>query len=119
MSVTTGASSDARDTLTAALTAQARVLEALAALAAESPTGDPPEYVDAAAMGLDVNTFRKAAKAGEFDVFLVGRKWVARRADVRAYIERQRIVPGQSGSNPIDQLLGSGRLKVVRGLREK
>ena len=102
--------------LAESLRAQARTLETLAN-AVESPASDGgPEYVDAKASGIGVHVFRKAARTGEFQVFLVGRRWLARAADVRRYVERQRIDPNAApkrGGDPIGNLLSSGDLRTV------
>jgi hypothetical protein len=98
------------------------LLEPLVALLAErvaSRVQRPPadDYVDARSSGLGARVFRRAARAGGFPVFLVGRKWVARRQDVSAYIERQRVDFAQAaelaGADPFDRAVASGKLRVV------
>jgi hypothetical protein len=54
-----------------------------------------PEFVDKHTSGLGPSVFLSAARAGEFDTFRVGKRFVARAADVRAYIERQRVPRGR------------------------
>ena len=109
-----------RDALSEALLAQARILEVLAATLMDAPGSAAPDYVDAKASGLDTHTFRRAAKSGEFEVFQVGRKWVARRADIRAFIERQIVRHSASSEgDTIDDLLNQGRLRVVPALGQK
>jgi hypothetical protein len=50
-----------------------------------------PEFVDKHSSGLGPSVFLAAARAGEFDTFRVGKRFVARASDVRAYIERQLV----------------------------
>ena len=54
-------------------------------LAPESP------WLDAKTSQLGVRAFRAAARAGEFETFKVGRKYLARRSDVDGFVERQRV----------------------------
>ncbi|MFI5298774.1 MAG: hypothetical protein ACHREM_11815 [Polyangiales bacterium] len=58
--------------------------------------------MDKTTSGLGPSVFLAAARAGEFDTFRVGKRFVAREADVLAFIERQRITPRRSriGENP-------------------
>ncbi len=98
------------------------VLEPLADLLAEKvaqrlakPAAD--DYVDARGSGLGVRTFRLAAKAGELPVYRVGKRWVAKRSDVQAYVERQRVTFGERAEekepDALERAIAAGRLRVV------
>jgi hypothetical protein len=50
-----------------------------------------PTFVDKHSSGLGPSVFLAAARAGEFETFRVGKRFVARASDVQAYIERQRV----------------------------
>ena len=114
------APSDLNSALARALEAQAKTLQALAGFVESLPDATPSEFVEADDMCLDGHTFRRAAKEGEFEVFKVGRKRIARRTDVRRYIERQRERSPRSGAPAeIDALLDAGRLRIVPGLEER
>ena len=49
------------------------------------------DWVDARTSGLGYRTFLRLAREGAFPVAKRGKAYVARRADVDAYVERQRI----------------------------
>ena len=89
-----GAAEDILDTL-ADLVA-VRVAERLGSKAHAS------EFVDQASCGFDRKTFVRAARAGEFVASKVGRRWIARRCDVAAWIDALR--PKLSVANETDNL---------------
>jgi hypothetical protein len=92
------------------------------------------DWVDARTSPLGRAAFRKLARDGAFPASLVGNKYMARRSDVDAYLERQRIraeSPGRHSLNaapspevatashdptndPIARALAAGRLRLVR-----
>jgi hypothetical protein len=59
-----------------------------------------PAFVDKHTSGLGPSVFLAAARAGEFDTFRVGKRFVARAADVLAYIERRRVDRPAYATNP-------------------
>lgn len=63
-----------------------------------------PLFVDKHTSGLGPSVFLAAARAGEFETFRVGKRFVARETDVRAYIERQRVEPTKPRGRGIDEL---------------
>ncbi|MFI5298645.1 MAG: hypothetical protein ACHREM_11145 [Polyangiales bacterium] len=75
----------------------ARLLEAIGDIVRReleaARTAQAPTFVDKTTSGLGPSVFLAAARAGEFDTFRVGKRFVARAADVLAFIERQRITP--------------------------
>jgi hypothetical protein len=90
------------------------------------------EWLDARTSPLGRRTFLKLAREGAFPASLVGNKYMARRSDVNAYLERQRIqresprraaapavlpplddVNGASNDDPIARALAAGRLRIV------
>lgn len=92
------------------------------------------DWLDARSSGLGRRLFLRLAREGAFPVSKRGKTYVARRADVDAYLERQRIHPElarrellgvppdathpsvQLGANedPIARALAAGRLRVVK-----
>jgi hypothetical protein len=56
------------------------------------------DYYDAKTSPLGATTFRRAAAAGRFPVFKIGRRLVARRADVDAWIATQARTPKKAQS---------------------
>lgn len=81
----------------------------------QRPAAD--DYVDARGSGLGVRTFRRVAREGGFPVFQVGKKWVARRRDVGAWIESQRVDfdrAAPAAADPFDRALADGRLRRVK-----
>jgi hypothetical protein len=85
----------------------------------------PDEWVDARSSGLGRRLFLRVAREGAFPIFKRGRSYVAKRSDVDAYIERQRVQvdpppdpqpphPPSSRGDPIAAALAAGRLRVVR-----
>jgi len=89
------------------------------------------EWVDARTSPLGRRAFLKLAREGAFPASLVGNKYMARRSDVDAYLERQRIhresprreaaraVPLHPAvdvtvSDPVARALASGRLRIVK-----
>ena len=100
------------------------------------------EWVDAHSSGLGRRTFLRLAREGAFPVSKVGKRYVARRADVASYLEQQRVqerpreVPvaprpchGQlrtrraidtdtssiESDDPVARALAQGRLRVLKG----
>lgn len=92
------------------------------------------EWVDARTSPLPRRAFLKLAREGAFPASLVGNKFMVRRRDVEAYIERQRIRPemprqvgcvvprypllpsaaGPSNDDPVARALAAGRLRIVK-----
>ena len=85
------------------------------------------EWVDARTSGLGRRTFLRLAREGAFPASKRGKTYVARRADVDAYVERQRIALSPSPSSPepprppagalfdpIAAALAEGRLRLVK-----
>ena len=81
----------------------------------------PDEWIDkrsAKSLGLEPRAFLRLATAGAFPVSKVRRKTIARRADVVAYLEAQRVEPKPSdeqreADDPIMQKVNEGRLRLV------
>lgn len=63
-----------------------------------------PTFVDKHTSGLGPTVFLAAARAGEFDTYRVGKRFVARAADVLAYIERQKLAPRAPAPPQVDEL---------------
>ncbi len=85
----------------------------------------PDEWVDARSSGLGRRLFLRLAREDAFPIFKRGRSYVAKRSDVDAYIERQRVHvdpcpepepprPPSTGGDPIAAALAAGRLRVVK-----
>jgi hypothetical protein len=86
------------------------------------------EWVDARTSGLGRRTFLRLVREGAFPASKRGKSHVARRADVDAYLERQRIAPPPTPSpppepprppngapfDPIAAALAEGRLRLVK-----
>jgi hypothetical protein len=98
------------------------VVEAVRDVAAKSAH---EEWVDARSSGLGRRLFLRLGRGGAFPIFKRGRSYVAKRSDVDAYIERQRIPvapapepepprPPSPGGDPIAAALAAGRLRVVK-----
>jgi hypothetical protein len=90
---------------------------------APGPKAD--EWVDARSSGLGRRLFLRLAREGAFPIFRRGRSYVAKRSDVDAYIERQRIEPDPrrepeppqpppGSHDPIEAALAAGRLRVIK-----
>jgi hypothetical protein len=98
------------------------IADAIRSAGAASPTGD--EWVDARSSGLGRRLFLRLAREGAFPVSKRGKAYVARRADVDAYLERQRVRPAPPPSSaepqplatddPIARALAAGRLRIVK-----
>lgn len=108
--------------------------EELRALIAEAMQGVVPraqqeEWIDARSSGLGRRLFLRLGREGAFPIFKRGRSYVARRCDLDAYIERQRVpfqpTPAPSPSppppppdgapfDPIAAALAEGRLRIVK-----
>jgi hypothetical protein len=89
------------------------------------PAAKHDEWVDARSSGLGRRLFLRLAREGAFPIFKRGRSYVAKRSDVDAYIERQRVQvdprpepepprPPSAGGDPIAAALAAGRLRVVK-----
>ena len=94
---------------------------------AASQTASSEDWVDARTSGLGPRTFRRLAREGAFPASKRGKAYVARRADVDAYLERQRIAPLPAPPpseptppllatpfDPIAAALAEGRLRLVK-----
>jgi hypothetical protein len=99
------------------------VLEQVVRANAPGPSHD--EWVDARSSGLGRRLFLRLGREGAFPIFRRGRSYVAKRSDVDAYIERQRVPVGAppepdpprppTGSpDPIAAALAAGRLRMVK-----
>jgi excisionase family DNA binding protein len=101
------------------------IVEAVRAATVQPSSGD--DWVDARTSGLGRRTFRRLVREGAFPASKRGKAYVARRADVDAYLERQRIAPTRAPSatepspppngaplDPIAAALAEGRLRIVR-----
>jgi len=88
--------------------------------------GKYDEWVDARSSGLGRRLFLRLGRQGAFPIFKRGRSFVAKRSDLDAYIERQRVPidprpgpepsrPSSPGSpDPIAAALAEGRLRIVK-----
>ena len=113
--------------------AEARIvvieLEELRALLADTVRGVVPpapreECIDARSSGLGRRHFLRLGREGAFPIFKRGRSYVAKRSDVDAYIEKQRVPvdpppkpdppPSPGSPDPIAAALAAGRLRVVK-----
>lgn len=87
------------------------LLEALADLVAErvaerlrpSPA-QAVEFIDQHTCGFDRRTYVRAARAGEFPASKVGRRWIAKRSDVSAWLEARRQPATVSADPDVDDL---------------
>jgi excisionase family DNA binding protein len=95
--------------------------------AAASPPVSADEWVDARTSGLGRRTFLRLVREGAFPASKRGKAYIARRADVDRYLERQRIAPLSEPSppappcrlpvapfDPIAAALAEGRLRIVK-----
>jgi hypothetical protein len=100
------------------------------------------EWVDAHSSGLGRRTFLRLARDGAFPISKVGKRYVARRADVASYLEQRRVqerprdrsvaprpshreLPARrpidsdscsiEGDDPVARALAQGRLRVLKG----
>lgn len=105
------------------------IAEAVESVVGQQRAGGANDWVDARTSPLGRRAFLKLAREGAFPVSLVGNRYMARRVDVDAYLERQRITPSQgrelraavpnagdssgTGGDPIARALAAGRLRVV------
>jgi preprotein translocase subunit Sss1 len=94
------------------------VRAAVQAALRDRPVAD--EYIDkhtAHTVGLSASGFVGHCRAGRFAVELRGRRYVARRADVLAWLaasQRPKAASAEPAANPIEAALQSGRLALVR-----
>lgn len=89
------------------------------------PVPRADEWVDARSSRLGRRLFLRLGREGAFPIFKRGRTYVAKRSDVDAYIERQRVPvgpppepeppqPPPSSHDPIAAALAAGRLRVIK-----
>ena len=71
------------------------------------------DFVDQQTVGFDAKTYVRAARAGAFPASKVGRRWVARRADVEKWLDGQRARPDQAPAGAS----ANGRLHALGPLR--
>lgn len=109
---------------------QRLIREAVEACHVSAQRGD--DWVDARTSPLGRRMFLKLARQGAFPVSMMGNKYVARRRDIEAYLDAQRVrgttqqptvsgqppvtqsrVQDESADDPIARALASGRLRVV------
>ena len=94
---------------------------------ATTQTASAEDWVDARTSGLGPSTFRRLVRERAFPASKRGRAYVARRADVDAYVERQRVAPlpapppsestpplPATPFDPIAAALAEGRLRLVK-----
>jgi hypothetical protein len=97
---------------------KAVIAEAVRDAVARNGAGD--DWVDAKTSPLGKRAFHRLARANAFPVSKIGRKLVARRSDVEAYLEAQRVrfeLPVSAPSedaDPVARALARGRLRVVK-----
>jgi Helix-turn-helix domain len=94
------------------------IREEVAGALKAAPARDGDDLVDARTSGLGPTTFRRLAKTEQLPVMRVGRRLVARRSDVEAYLARQRVQKRVSEAasaqqDPITKALATGRLRVL------
>jgi hypothetical protein len=100
------------------------IADAIRSAIAAQASGD--EWVDARSSGLGRRLFLRLARLGAFPIFKRGRSYVARRSDLDAYIQRQRVLvdpppspdppppPSPGSPDPIAAALAAGRLRVLK-----
>lgn len=97
----------------------------LEAAVRSAPAAKADEWVDARSSGLGRRLFLRLAREGAFPIFRRGRSYVAKRSDVDAYVERQRVTmdpppepeppqPPSGSHDPIAAALAAGRLRAVK-----
>lgn len=95
----------------------------LEAAVRSTPGAKVNEWVDARTSGLGRRLFLRLGHEGAFPIFKRGRSYVAKRSDVDAYIERQRVEPNPPpdpeppqppSHDPIAAALAAGRLRVIK-----
>ncbi|WP_437838545.1 hypothetical protein [Sorangium sp. So ce1153] len=93
-----------QDELSRAFATIARYLaDSMREVANENAAADAsPAYYDAKTSPMGPTTFRRAAAAGAFPSFKVGRKVVARKVDVDAWIATQARTPKPKAQNGDD-----------------
>jgi hypothetical protein len=90
-----------------------------------APVPRADDWVDARRSGLGRRLFLRLGREGAFPIFKRGRTYVAKRSDVDAYIERQRVQPDPppgpeppqpppGAHDPIAAALAAGRLRVIK-----
>ncbi len=78
------------------------------------------DWVDARGSGLGVRTFRRAARQGGFPAHRIGRRLLARRRHIDAYIEQHRVAPPREEEptlDPFERALADGTLTQQKGGR--
>ena len=87
--------------------------------------GKHDEWVDARSSGLGRRLFQRLAREGALPIFKRGRSYVAKRSDLDAYIESQRVPVDPSPEpeppelppslhDPIAAALAAGRLRLIK-----
>ena len=105
-----------------ALRVLADVLETEEASKPAPAPADAAEFVEVARAGIPPKTCRRLIKAGALPAFKVGRALCVRRADVRAWVEAQRVEqvapraaeaprPAKAAADPVERLIAAGRLR--------
>ncbi len=97
----------------------AELLETLAELVADKVAARLPErtvseFVDQGTCGFDAKTFVRCARAGEFLASKVGRRWIARRSDVNAWLDAKRPALRVVSDTNLDDLRRIAGLKGSR-----
>lgn len=76
------------------------------------------DWVDAATAPMGARRFRTLARQGAFPATKDGRKWMAKRVDVDAYLRSQRdpaAAPSRSTAyDPVTRALNAGRLRLLQ-----
>jgi hypothetical protein len=83
-------------------------------LAANDSSAAPP-YYDATTSPTGPRAFRRAAQRGAFPTYRVGRKLVARREDVHAWIEAQPRRPKRRPGDDDRAFLEASGLRLRKG----
>jgi excisionase family DNA binding protein len=104
---------------------QRMIADAVRAATLQPASAD--DWVDARTSGLGRRTFLRLVREGTLPASRRGKTFIARRADVDAYLERQRVGPPPVPSppepprppdgapfDPIAAALAEGRLRIVK-----
>jgi hypothetical protein len=116
-SATTNVLEVSQEVAAAAMTLVSWFVAALVERGEKPPPAD--DFVTAKTSGLGAKVFRAAARRREFPVYLVGKTHVAKRRDVIAFIERQKVTqfgksaPSDGAADEFDRALAKGRLRAV------
>lgn len=95
-----------------------KLLEAAVARALSKRSPGEADWLDvhgAGALGIGPRKFRALLRCGAVPGSRVGRKLVAKRADLEAWVQAQPVARAESvaGDDPVADLLSKGRLRVV------